>query len=357
MMYGSALAFVILAIPLIVILGILYYRSYTKRVNAVLNDEGAQSGRGLLSPASFLTRVCVVVLVVILLAISAKMASIQEQIENMQSNYSYQLDNLNRQIGELLEQQEAQNSLVSYSDYTFGKIDAKSNQVECILTINLKNFNEDTKVSAKISGTAYELTSDGSGSYQGSVMIPLFGTNPDEEGEVMNVTLIVSDKDSNQTEQLEMIYTPVWQECLPSIESGEFYCTSMPENIETGVSLVNLQKGSFVGDVTVQVMDIQEDALSSVSPDALKREIVDEYRFGKIDTLNSSENRIRIHGSLDARENKGKYSRCYYAVATDEYGYVHKGFMGVVDETEESYYDYARYMIYDQEGNLLAIQY
>ena len=285
---------------------------------------------------------------VILLAVSlAKIANLENELNDLRRNYTNDVNQLRREIQgiydnvDIMLREEA--SLLSGVEAEYGSVDLENHTIQVDLTVIPKTISNDMTLSVSVNGRTAKLKREDN-AYVGAIPVDLF--IEDEQ-----ILLTIETAEGVQTQYLQEVYLDyLWDKYLPSLYHGDLFDEATYQNgtytLSGGIDLT-FAPGSdvrFEQFVLVTSINGAEQNRLDISEDVLNHELFDHgVYFSDGDLL---EKTYAVQEGDELRID---------LEATDTLGYVHRILVhywkqqsGMTAEAIN-----ASEIIYDGAGNLI----
>lgn len=174
-----SLGVLVLLVPVVlVIIGVIYNRIYTKRINKALEEGASLAHNKMAEPehvSKSLTVIAAIIGFIILLAnisgLQNRIQFLEHQINQMNAQLYQEIREYSDSVTELIEEKE---SAVLSAEMTVGACDAGEETVEYCFSVLPKVVSEDIKLEVWVGDKKAELKKE-EGVFRGSILLNLFG--------------------------------------------------------------------------------------------------------------------------------------------------------------------------------------
>jgi len=293
-----------------------------------------------------LSRWIIAALVIAVVVLFSRVATLSKQIAHLQINVNNSISNLENEIHSIYanvdEQLKAKASLLTGVDFSFGQMNTDTHQLPLKLTVTPKALTDDMEVSVSLEDASYPLTRSGA-SFSGTIPVGLFyeyNTIP---------LLTIRSAGTVQTQQLtEVDISYLGYNYLPTLissYSGKATHTNLGGLSLNGKLSVDYSIGHKLSPVTFGELTL----LAEVNGKEIAREAL-----GSPLTPEEGHYEMPLEKSYALTEND---ALVLYVLAEDSLGYIHKVPFYSWEKTEQGYPMTALEtveQIYDKDGNLLS---
>ncbi len=295
------------------------------------------------------TLTAVVVILVIALAISfVKISALENEIDQVRNDYSFEVNNLENQIMSIYSNVDAmlkeEASLLAGAEAEYGKLNLEDHTIELSLTLVPKQITEDTALQVSANGRTAELSRNGT-SFTGTIPVDLF--TQDEQ-----LLLTVTTSAGVQTQYItDVNICYLWSQYIPTL----YYC-----DISGNATFT---EGKYTLDAS---LDINTSPLLETPGVRFEKFVlVTELNGKELSREDITEDVLNYENYPDGVYFRDAYQKEYEAYegdelvirleATDTLGYVHTMIVHYWKEQQGAVAEAINgsELIYDQEGNLL----
>lgn len=164
---------IILSIILAIIFGV-YFIIYKKKINKSLRLNESTAHISMLPAGSVGKLLVIIGAVLVAISILLQLSTIASDVRQTYFQLQTEIQNLSRQVNNLVEQLEQQNSPLTSFEYSFGKVNANDNTVETTLKCVPKSFSEDTVVTVFLGREAITLDKTDGSVFTATKQLPMF---------------------------------------------------------------------------------------------------------------------------------------------------------------------------------------
>ena len=290
----------------------------------------------------------IVVLVIALVVSFVKISSLESEINQVRSDYSFEVSNLRNEINAIYdnvdEMLEKQASLLSGSEYEYGALNVQDHTVNVHLTIIPKLISENMSVSVSSPSGSFELVKTAEG-FSGDVQVPLFM----EDGMLLMTMETVAGTQTEYLTDISVCY--IWSQYLPSL----YHCDI------SGKAVFGEGKYTLNGTLDINLSPVND------TPDVSfeKFVLVTTLNGKQIDSEDITSDVLNYQTHPNGVDYRDDYVREYSVQegdeliillqATDSMGYIHECVIHNWKEENGASAEalYVGEVIYDSEGKVL----
>ena len=159
-----------------ILLGVLAYIRYRRRLDAALSDSADVSAREhrSASPAEFVPWLLIALLVIWNGVTLGKVSSVSAQLDNLSMNMQNQMLQLNARVAHLEEMLKSETDILRDCEWTFGDLDTQTNRVAVDFTLYPASYTETSRLSLAYGGETVEFTQQTAGVFKGTARLDIF---------------------------------------------------------------------------------------------------------------------------------------------------------------------------------------